>query len=98
MNKRYKFKYKKHYSPLWRTELVIGHSIEYIEDSILDEKGIVVQRIKKPQNSMILYLEDGSIKRIAQWDTYDLFLGIDWVLVTKDSMKKEAGQDIPFNI
>lgn len=98
MNKKYKFKFKKPYSLFWKTEEVIGHSIEYIEDSILDQNNNVVQKIKKPQNSMILYLEDGSIKRIAQWDTYDLSLGLDWVLVTKESMEREAGQQIPFNV
>ena len=98
MNKKYKFKYKKSYSPFWITKEVIGHSIEYVADSIYDEKGTLLQKIQKPLNSMILYLEDGTINRIAQWDTYDLNLGIDWVLVTKDNMKRDAGQDIPFNM
>jgi hypothetical protein len=98
MNKKYKFKYKKSNSPFWKTEDVIGHSIEYAEDSIIDENNHIVQKIKKPQNSMILYLEDGSIKRISKWDTYDLYLGLDWVLVTKEAMQKEAGQNIPLNV
>lgn len=98
MNKKYKFKYKKHYSPFWKTQEVIGHSLEYIDDTILDENNNIVQKIKKPQNAMILYLEDGSIKRISKWDSYDLYLGLDWVIITKNAMKKESGQDIPFNI
>lgn len=98
MNKRYKFKYRKSYFPFWKTKEVIGHSIEYVEDSILDPNGNTVQKIKKPQDAMILYYENGSIERIGNWSSYDLFLGIDWVLVTKDSMQREVGQNIPFNI
>ena len=98
MNKKYKFKYKKSYSPFWKTKEVIGHSLEYVEDSILDDKGNLLQRIKKPQNAMVLYLENGAIERIANWDSYDLSLGIDWVFVTKEAMERESGQDIKLNV
>lgn len=96
MNKRYKFKYKKSYSPFWISKEVIGHGIEFVNDSIYDEKGNLLQQIKKPLNSMVLYFEDGSIFKIAKWDTYDLYLGLDWVLATKSSLENQAGQGIPF--
>lgn len=95
---KYKFKYKKKGSFFWKSKEVIGHSIEYYDDTIFNSKKEIIQINKKPQNAMILYYEDGSIERISNWNNYDLRLEKDWVLVTKQSMEKEIGQDIRLNI
>ena len=55
---------------------------------------VVGHRLDQSNNRMDLFFENGSIKSIGQWDKYDLFLGTDWVLFTKNQMEDESGQDI----
>lgn len=95
---KYKFKYKKSNSFFWKTKNVIGHSLEYFDEKILNSKGELLQVNKHPQNSMVLYFEDGSLERIGEWDKYDLKLGVDWKLSVKNQMEKEVGQDIKLNV
>jgi len=95
---KYKFNYKKTNSLFWKSKEVIGHSLEYYDEKIYNQNNELLQINKKPQNSMILYYENGSIERICNWDKYDLKLNTDWVLATKKSIEKEIGQDVKINM
>jgi hypothetical protein len=44
-----------------------------------------------PLNQMVCYLENGGLFAIPSWNEYYLRLGIDWVLFTKENMRKESG-------
>ena len=46
------------------------------------------------QDKMILYFQDGSLKEIASWKNHEVFLGIDWVLYTKNRLEAQTGQNI----
>lgn len=91
---KYKFNYKKKNSFFWKYKIVVAHSLEYYDEKIYNNKNELIQINKKPQNSMVLYFEDGSIERIGNWNEYDLKLNIDWVIAIRKSMEKEIGQDI----
>lgn len=95
---KYKFNYKHKNSFLWKSKEVVGHSLEYYNDKILDSNNKLLQVISKPQNAMVLYYENGSIERIANWNEYDLKLNTDWVLATKKQMENEISQDVKVNI
>lgn len=43
------------------------------------------------QDKMMLFYPDGSIREIKKWVDCECFLGTDWVLVTKETIKEEAG-------
>jgi hypothetical protein len=43
---------------------------------------------------MLFFKEDGSLLELANWSSFDVALGLDWVLATKKLMEKEAGQPI----
>jgi hypothetical protein len=57
-------------------------------------KAVIGHRLDKEINRMDLYLQDGSIYSIPQWDKCTLKLGTDWVLFTKKQMEKESGQNV----
>jgi len=95
---KYKFIYKSKKAIFWKTKLVVGHGIEYYEEKILNPSSQLLQINRKPQNSMVLYFEDGSLERIAEWDKYDMKLGTDWVLAIKKQMEKETGTDVKLSL
>tara|TARA_R110002126_G_scaffold15812_1_gene64292 strand:+ start:29 stop:268 length:240 start_codon:yes stop_codon:yes gene_type:complete len=47
---------------------------------------------------MDIFLEDGSLRSIANWSKYDLRLGVDWVASTKKLMEEESGQEVKLNV
>ena len=52
-----------------------------------------------PANDKIsLFLKDGSIHELPKFSELEIKLGTDWVLVTKEMMEKESGQDIKLNV
>jgi hypothetical protein len=54
----------------------------------------VGHRWDKDSDRMDVYHLNGSITSIAKWSTYNLYLGTDWVLFTKNAMEKESGQNV----
>ena len=91
----YKFTYKRKGSLFWKTYVVKGHGLEYIDEKSFNAQTRKYESyISKPNNSMILYFPDGSILRISEWDKCDLKLGVDWLLAQKKSMEQEIGQPI----
>lgn len=95
---KYRFKYKRKLSLFWKSKMVIGHSIEYYDERIYDGNNNLIQLTKHPKNAMVLYYEDGSLERIADWDNYDMKLGVDWKLAIKQQMEREINQDIKLNV
>ena len=95
---KYKFNYKSKNSFIWKSKEIIGHSLEYYDEKIYKNNYELFQINKKPQNAMILYYENGSIERIANWNEYDLKLNTDWVLATKKQIVCEIGQDVKINM
>jgi hypothetical protein len=83
---------------MWKSKEVVGHSLEYYNDKIFDSNNKLLQVISKPQNSMILYYENGSLERIANWNDYDMKLKTDWILATKKQIENEIGQDVKINL
>ena len=76
---KYKFKYRHKNSFFWKSKEVIGHGVDFVEESIIqDDK--MVQKTRKPIDAMILYFEDGSVERICNWQNYNMRLGSDWKL------------------
>lgn len=51
-------------------------------------------RFDKDIDRMDVFHENGAISSIGQWSKYDLELGADWVLYTKEQMEKESGQQV----
>ena len=49
---------------------------------------------QKDGNRMDLFLLDGSVLSVGDWDKCDLKLGPDWVLATKENMEEQTGTDI----
>ena len=49
-------------------------------------------KFDKDQNKMLLFLPNGGLREIANWGQCELKLDIDWVLITKEQIKEEAGQ------
>ena len=49
-------------------------------------------KFEEGQNKMILYLQDGSLREIKHWLDCECELGSDWVNLTKEAIKEEAGQ------
>ena len=48
-------------------------------------------RYQEDQDKMVLYLEDGGLREIKKWIDCECKLGADWVNMTKDAIKEEAG-------
>ena len=85
----------------WKNFTVIGHGPEnysYKESST--SGGQRVENITEGQNlnKMVLYFPNGALKTIANWDSCELKLDVDWVLFTKRRMEKESGQDIKLSV
>ncbi len=64
-------------------------------------KGYFWQKIKvaghnydKDQDKMILYLPNGGLREISNWNKAECKLGIDWVAATKQSIRNEAGEQL----
>ena len=72
------------------------YKFKYKKNWFWKTKKIVGHRLK--DDRMDLFLKDGSIFSIGEWHRYGLFLGTDWLLVTKTNMEKESGQDIKLNV
>ena len=45
-------------------------------------------------DTMVLYLSNGGIRTIREWSKYEVNLGADWVLYTKNNMEKESGVNL----
>lgn len=91
----YKFKYKHKKDWFWKTKLVVGHGIDYLEEITIDPKtNLITNKIRKPIDSMILYFENGGIERIPEWSSYFLKLDVDWKLVIKNKMEQESGIEV----
>jgi predicted RecA/RadA family phage recombinase len=52
----------------------------------------------KDMDRMDVFDESGGILSLSKWSAYDLKLGTDWVLATKDKMEKEAGTKINLSV
>jgi len=59
---------------------------------------IIGHRLMESQDRMDLYLPDGTIKSLPKWSECELFLGKDWVEMTKKRMEQESGQKIELNV
>ena len=55
-------------------------------------KKVSGHRFEEKQNKMVLYLENGGVQEIANWDQCECYLGTDWVNATKSSIKEEVGE------
>ena len=95
----YKFKYKHKKSIFWTTKNIIGHGIDFLEDLAIDPKtNNIINKVRKPIDSMIIYFEDGGIEKIPEWSSYQLKLGTDWKLFIKNKMEQESGQQIQLKV
>lgn len=47
---------------------------------------------------MDVYHQNGSITSLAKWSKYDLRLGTDWVLFTKDQIQQETGNPVTLKV
>ena len=93
----YTFKYKHHRAWHWRKLTgVVGHFYDNQSVEYVDENDHRITR--QPQDRMIVYFADGSLKAIRGWSECELELGTDWVLFTKREMEKKAGQPIQLNV
>ena len=77
----YTFKYKRDKSFFFNKVTVRGHAYE------VDSKG-------NWTGSMVLYLPNGSIQVIPNWNQYHLFLGTDWLLANKSKAEEESNTKI----
>jgi len=59
---------------------------------------VIGHSLNKELNRMDLYLPDGSLISLSNWNQYDFNLGVDWVLSTKNRMEKESGQPVQLNV
>lgn len=90
---KYNIKYKKIGSWFWTTKTVTGHGLDFADD-IIFQQNVIVQKIRKPLDAMILYFDDGvKIERIPEWSKYTYKLDKDWKLAQKKQMDDEAGVD-----
>jgi hypothetical protein len=53
---------------------------------------VMGHKFDKDQNKMLLFLPNGGLREIANWAQCECKLDIDWVLITKQQIKEEAGQ------
>jgi hypothetical protein len=61
-------------------------------------KKVVGTRVEKEADRLILFFADGGIQEVAKFSNYDVKLGIDWVLATKDRLEKEAGTNLKLSV
>lgn len=94
MNMKYKIRYRKVGSLFWKEDYVVGHGLDFIEEYIYNSNRQLVQVVRRTLDAMILYYEDGGIKRIPNWSQYEMVLGSDWKLAYKTKMEKESGAQI----
>lgn len=59
---------------------------------------VIGHQLHTELNRMDLFLPDGSLFSISQWDKYDLKLGTDWVLATKKKLEEESNQQITLRV
>lgn len=50
------------------------------------------------QNKMILYMPDGAIREISEWNKCEVSLKSDWVLAIKKDAESKAGITIPLAV
>lgn len=91
---KYKFTYKKIGSFFWKIKTVIGHGIDFAEEVQYDAANRIAYKLRKPLDAMLLYFEDGSVERIAQWSSYNMKLGTDWKIALKEKMEQETNQNV----
>ena len=48
-------------------------------------------KYEKDQDKMVLFLVNGGIREIKNWNNCECRLGDDWVNITKEDIKEEAG-------
>lgn len=59
---------------------------------------VIGHNYDQPQNKMVLFLPDGSIREIANWSQCEASLGTDWVLARKKQLEQQSGQTIPLSV
>lgn len=52
----------------------------------------------KDMDRMDIFDELGGVISLSKWSSYDLKLGADWVLATKEKMESESGQNITLGV
>jgi len=55
------------------------------------KKVVTGHKYEENQNKMVLLLPDGGLEEIKKWKDCVCKLGVDWVLVTKETIQEEAG-------
>ena len=48
-------------------------------------------KYEKDQDKMVLFLANGGIREVKNWKNCECRLGDDWVNITKEDIKEEAG-------
>lgn len=59
---------------------------------------VVGHQYDAPQDKMILFSDDGSVREIANWKDCEVKLGVDWVLAQKKALEAQAGQPISVQV
>jgi hypothetical protein len=75
-----------------------SYKFKYRKSWFFKSISAIGHRYDKEIDRMDVYHENGSITSLSKWSNYDLFLGVDWVLFTKEQMEKESGQDIKLKV
>ena len=57
-------------------------------------KVVIGHKIDLQFNRLDMFLTDGSLFSLGEPSDYDIFLGTDWVLMTKQQMERQAAQQI----
>jgi len=59
---------------------------------------VIGHQYDAPQDKMILFSADGSVREIANWKACEVKLGTDWVLTQKKVLETQAGQPINLQV
>ena len=61
-------------------------------------KKVIGTSVDKESDRLMLYFAGGAMQEVAKFSNYDVKLGIDWVLATKDRLEKEAGTNLKLSV
>lgn len=93
----YKIKYRRKGRLFWKTlKGVIGHM--YDHQSVESRDANDQRVIRQPQDRMVVYFQDGSVRTIHTWSECELQLGTDWVLFNKQQIEQKTGQPVTLNV